>query len=295
MSPLRHDRPHRSGEAGPLHADRLGDQSAPPIVFLHGITGSRRYFRARVAPLASRYRLILPDLPGFGLSPKPHVEYTPQFFRDSVRGFMETEGLAGRPVTFIGHSLGAIVAVEYAAQWPDSVDRLVLVNLPRYSSPQEAHLLFYAGSPNYRKLLGEHSLSENLAQIRRTGFDLFFRYALRFPLAVYADCRKFTLRSLTSTLLSSLIHYSVDSALDRLRPGPILLIHGVRDTVAPIRNVRPILERYPFMRMEAIESSGHHVILTHSRRCLRLIEAFLAENPGARSKVEKGSRRTMNR
>lgn len=287
----RHDHhPHRSGEAGPLHADRLGDPNAPPIVFLHGITGSRRYFRARVASLASKYRLILPDLPGFGLSPKPHVEYTPKFFRDSVRSFMETEGLTGRPVTFIGHSLGAIVAVEYAAEWPEDVDRLVLVNLPRYSSPEEAHLLFYAGSPNYRKLLGEHSISENLAQLRRTGFDLFFRYALRFPLAVYADCRKFTLRSLTSTLMSSLINYSVDSALDRLRPGPVLLIHGVRDTVAPIDNVRPILERHPFMRMEGIESSGHHVILTHSRRCLKLIEAFLEKDAAAGTAARRGSR-----
>lgn len=269
------DRPHRPGEAGALHADRLGNSSSPLIVFLHGITGSRRYFKTRVADLASRYRLVIPDLPGFGLSPKPHVEYTPTFFRDSLRSFMESEGLVGRPCHFVGHSLGAIVAVEYAAAWPEDVRRLVLVNLPRYNSPEEAHLRFYAGSPNYRKLLGEHSVSENLAQLKRTGFDLFLRYALTFPLAVFADCRKFTLRSLTSTLLDSLIHYRVDGALEKMPEAPTLLIHGVRDTVAPAANVRPLPEMHPFMRLEEIKDSGHHVLLTHSRRCLSLIEEFL--------------------
>ncbi|HXI03002.1 MAG TPA: alpha/beta hydrolase, partial [Candidatus Saccharimonadales bacterium] len=235
------------------------------------------YFRGRVAPLASKYRLIIPDLPGFGLSPKPRVDYDPVFFRDSVRSFLTAEGLAGRPCVLVGHSLGSIVAVEYAAEWPEEVIGLALFNLPRYSSAEEAHLLFYAGSPNYRKLLGEDSLAENIAQLRRTGLDLFFRYAMSFPFAVYADCRKFTLRSLTSTLLNSLIHYSVDGALDRLKPVPALLVHGVRDTVAPLDNVRPVAKRFPWMRLEVIEGSGHHVLLTHSRRCLDLIGPLLEE------------------
>lgn len=275
----------RPGEPGILHADRLGDPASPPVVFLHGITGSRRYFRSRVAPLADRYRLIIPDLPGFGLSPKPHVDYTPTFFRDSVRRFLESEGLAGRPCVLVGHSLGSLVALEYAVAWPGEVRAMVLVNLPRYTSSEEAHQLFYAGSPNYRKLLGEHSIAENLAQLRRTGLDLFVRYALSFPLAVYADCRKFTLRSLTSTLEHSLIHHSVDRTLERLGPVPTLLIHGERDTVAPVENVRQLPRRYPFMRLETVAHSGHHVILTHTRRCMALIrpllsEAFTSTSPG---------------
>jgi pimeloyl-ACP methyl ester carboxylesterase len=276
MLPQPHSHhPHRPGEAGFLHADRLGDPDAPLVVFLHGITGSRRYFRRRVAPLASRYRLVIPDLPGFGLSPKPHVDYTPRFFRDSVRRFMEFEGLVGKPCVLVGHSLGSIVSVEYAAAWPGEVRALALVNLPRYESAEEAHLRFYSGSPNYRKLLGEHSIAETLAQLRRTGFDLFLRYALSFPFSLYADCRKFTIRSLTSTLLHSLIHYSVDDALNRLPPIPTLLIHGIRDTVAPLENLKPVMERHPSMRLERIPGSGHHVLLTHTRRCLNLITPLI--------------------
>ena len=146
-----------------------------------------------------------------------------------------------------------------------------MVNLPRYNSPEEAHLLFFAGSPNYRKLLGEDSLSENLVQLRRSGVDLVLRYAMSFPFSVYADCRKFTLRSLTSTLLHSLIHYDVDPVLERMEQVPTLLIHGDRDGVAPAGNVEPLIRRFPHMRLEIIRGSGHHVLLTHSRRCLGLM------------------------
>src|SRR5882724_6049543 len=281
MPSLRHDPTHRSGEPGPLHADRLGDRSSPALVLVHGITGSRRYFTGRVRGHASRYRILIPDLPGFGLSPKPHVDYTPQFFRDCLRRFLVEEGVAGRPHMIIGHSLGAIVTAEYAAAWPDEVTRVALLSLPRYRSPEEAHQLFWSGSPSYRKLLGEQSIGQNLAQLRRTGLDLFLRYAMRLPLAVYADARKFTLRSLTSTLWHSLLSYNVDSALSRMKPIPTLLIHGKRDQVAPLENLRPLPSLYPFMRLEEIDDSGHHIFLTHTRRCLALIDAFADASPTA--------------
>ncbi len=260
---------------GPLHAARLGDASARPLVFLHGITGSRRYWEHRVAGLARRYRVLIPDLLGFGLSPKPPVEYTLSCFTRSLRGFLEAEGIAGSPHVLVGHSLGALIGIQYAVLHDEEVPALVLLNLPRFGSSEEAHRLFWLGSPSYRKLLNEHSLSQNLSQIRRSGVDLFLRYLLTFPWGVVADCRKFTLRSLTSTLEHCLLNYRLDDTLPELRPRPVLLLHGRRDGVAPFENVRDLPERYPYMRLEAIPSSGHHVFLTHTRQCLAVIEDFL--------------------
>ncbi|HET6372233.1 MAG TPA: alpha/beta hydrolase [Candidatus Polarisedimenticolia bacterium] len=257
----------------------MGDPSATPLVFLHGITGSRRYWERRVAYLARWYRIIIPDLLGFGLSPKPPVDYTTTRFRDSLRDFLVAERIAGRPHVVVGHSLGALVAIEYAVAHDAEVSALVLLNLPRYESAEQAHRLFWLGSPSYRKLLNEHSLSENLSQIRRSGVDLFVKYLIKFPWSVVADCRKFTMRSLTSTLENCLLTYRVDEILPRLKPRPVLLIHGMRDGVAPFENVRDLPSAYPYMRLEAIPSSGHHVFLTHTRRCLKSIEEFLDPLP----------------
>ncbi len=264
---------------GPLHALRLGDPSARPLVFLHGITGSRRYWEKRVAPLQRQYRLVIPDLLGFGMSPKPPVDYTVSRFSTSVRDFLEQEKIAGRPHVLVGHSLGALISIQYAIEHPEEVEALVLLNLPRFRSSEEAHRLFWLGSPQYRKLLNEHSLVENLAQVKRSGVDLFLKYLVKFPWGVLADCRKFTMRSLTSTLENCLLNYRLDEVLPQLRPRPTLLVHGLRDGVAPFENIRHLPEEYPFMRLEVIPSSGHHAFLTHTRRSLRLIESFLGTVP----------------
>ncbi len=262
----------------PLHSVELGSTERQAILFLHGITGSRRYWQKRVRPLSLRYRLVLPDLLGFGLSPKPEIDYTMDVFRDSVRNLVEEIGLAGRPLTIVGHSLGSLIALEYAARYGAHVRRMVLFSVPRFSDPQTAHARFWRGSPHYRRLFNEHSLRETLAQMKRSGLEITLRYLFRFPWSVIVDAHKFTFRSLTSTLEHCLLNYPVDRILPAVPPIPILLVHGERDTVAPFESIRSLPAVYPRMRLESIRGTGHHLFLTHTRRCLEMIDKFLAED-----------------
>ena len=261
-----------------LHYDALGRQDAPAVMFLHGITGSRRYWRRKVRALARDFRLILPDLIGFGLSPKPYAEYTIDLFRESVRALVEEVGLADRPIIIVGHSLGGLIALEYAARYGPHVSRMALLSLPRFSDPATAHAIFWRGSPHYRRLLNEHSLAETLSQIKRSGLEITLRYILRFPWAVLIDSHKFTFRSLTSTLEHCLLNYQVDRILPRVPPIPTLLIHGERDSVAPLSHVRPLPALYPFMTLRTMKGTGHHLFLTHTRECLELISGFIEES-----------------
>lgn len=265
-------RPHNA-----LHYIERGPRNAPVVLCLHGITGSRRYWEKKTRSLARRYRLVLPDLIGFGLSPKPHVEYTMVLFRDSVRGLVEELRLADRPLVIVGHSLGALIALEYAARYGAHVSRMVLLSLPRFSDPVTAHQIFWRGSPHYRRLLNEHSLAETLAQIRRSGLELTLRYMFRFPWAVLVDSHKFTFRSLTSTLEHCLLNYQVDRILPAVPPVPALLIHGEQDSVAPLDHVRSLPGTYPFMRLRTVRGTGHHLFLTHTRLCLEMMHEFLRE------------------
>ncbi len=269
-----------------LHYVERGPADAPPILFLHGITGSRRYWQRRVRPLARDFRLILPDLIGFGLSPKPHVDYTMELFRDSVRSFLEEIGLADRPLAIVAHSLGGLVALEYAARYGGHLRRIAIFSLPRFSDPASAHAIFWRGSPHYRRLLNEHSFSETLAQMKRSGLEVTLRYLLRFPWSVLIDSHKFTFRSLTSTLDNCLLNYQVDRILPQVPAIPILLIHGERDSVAPLKHVAPLPVSYPFMRLRTIRGTGHHLFLTHTGRCLEILEDFLRrEGPISRMEL----------
>lgn len=272
-----------------LHYVERGPREAPALLFLHGITGSRRYWQRRVRPLAHSHRLILPDLIGFGLSPKPYVDYTIDLFRDTVRALVEELDLTRRPLTIIAHSLGSLVALEYAARYGAHVNRMVLLSLPRFSDPVTAHALFWKGSPHYRRLLNEHSLRETLSQMRRSGLEVTLRYVLRFPWSVIADSHKFTFRSLTSTLENCLLNYQVDRILAAVPPVPTLLIHGERDSVAPFDQVLPLPAHHPNMRLRSIRGTGHHLFITHTRHCLDMINEFLAEGEQAANRGKEAA------
>jgi len=260
-----------------LHYVDIGPRDAPPVLFLHGITGSRRYWLKRVRHLAGPYRLILPDLLGFGLSPKPHIEYAMPVFRDTVRNLVEELDVARRPLAIVAHSLGGLIALEYAVRFGAHVRCMTILSLPRFQDPATAHALFWRGSPHYRRLLNEHSLSQTLAQMRGSGLELTLRYLFRFPWSVLIDSHKFTFRSLTSTLERCLLNYQLDRVLPSVPPIPTLLIHGEQDSVAPLQHVRDIPLRYTQFRLVKFRGTGHHVFLTHPTDCMKLIEEFLRD------------------
>ena len=258
-----------------LHRSVVGPEGAPPVLVLHGITGSRRYWLPRVLPLARRHRLIIPDLPGFGLSPKPFTDYTPDFFVETLMGLLQHEGLRNQKIKIVGHSLGGIIGLEIAARYPDLVDRLTLMNIPRLNNADEAHDIWFEGSASYRNLLMANSVGHNLAQMRRTGLRLTARYMKRLPWAVLADCRRFTFRSLTSTLEHCLLNYRIDELLPSVPRVPCLLIHGTEDQVAPIGKTLAFPAMHPFPALEVIEGAGHHPFHTHTATCLELVRAHL--------------------
>lgn len=262
-----------------LASSTLGPADGRPLLVLHGITCSRRYWTPRILPLARRYRLLIPDLPGFGRSPKPYVNYDLEFFCEAIRGFLEQRGLANRPLPIISHSLGSLLSLEISARFPAQVERLVLMSLPRFACPDTAHRVMMSGSSSYRSLMAANSVGASVAQMRRTGWRLTARYVRRLPWSVLADSRKFTFRSLTSTLERCLLHHRVDATLDRCPPAlPTLMIHGELDQAAPLESVRDLPARAPYPELRVIAGAGHHPFHTHTSECLRLIDDFLNGN-----------------
>ncbi len=102
--------------------------AGPPLLLLHGLGGSGRYW-AGIAPLLAGERtLIAPDLAGFGRSDKPRVDYTRDFHVDSVVGLLDA--LAPGRVDIAGHSMGGVLAALVAARHPERAASLALVASP---------------------------------------------------------------------------------------------------------------------------------------------------------------------
>ena len=104
----------------------LDSGQGPPIVLIHGLGGSLWQWEYQQAALSGPHRLITLDLLGSGYSDKPDIEYTPQVMLEFFRGFLDALGI--QRASLIGNSMGAGVAVGMALNYPDRVDRLVLID-----------------------------------------------------------------------------------------------------------------------------------------------------------------------
>ncbi|HST43708.1 MAG TPA: alpha/beta fold hydrolase, partial [Luteimonas sp.] len=103
------------------------DPAAPTLVLLHGYTGSKENGFLLARALGRRYRLVLPDLPGWGGSSREaEGDYGYAAQADRVASFLEAIG--GRPVVLVGHSMGGGIAAVVAARYPYLVSHLGLLN-----------------------------------------------------------------------------------------------------------------------------------------------------------------------
>lgn len=98
----------------------------PPALLLHGFGGEIWMWERQVAALSKRYRLYIPDLLGYGYSDRPKVDYTPSFFIEMIRQFMDQLGVGS--ASLIGNSMGAGIAWAFALTHPERVDKLVLID-----------------------------------------------------------------------------------------------------------------------------------------------------------------------
>lgn len=111
-----------------VHYEVLG--RGRPVILLHGVIGSWRYWVPLLQRLQQSYRLYALDLFGFGDSAKNPTHFTLDKQVELVQSFMDELGVP--KAAFIGHGSGALVAAEFARRHPDHVARLLLVSVPLF-------------------------------------------------------------------------------------------------------------------------------------------------------------------
>ena len=119
---------HRSALANGtrIHYRRVG-AGAEAVVCLHGFPQTGRSWERLAARLAGRFTIIAPDLRGAGESQRPATGYDKKTMAADIHELVASLGF-GR-VHLVGHDIGAAVAYAYAAQWPDEVARLVMIEM----------------------------------------------------------------------------------------------------------------------------------------------------------------------
>src|SRR3712207_2204342 len=100
--------------------------SGPPVVLVHGMVNSSRHWQDVAMRLAERYTVVAPDLIGHGDSATPRGDYSLGAHAAAIRDLLAVIGIDR--ATFVGHSLGGGVALQFFYQFPQRVERLALVS-----------------------------------------------------------------------------------------------------------------------------------------------------------------------
>lgn len=237
-------------DSGVVHYEYFG--RGRPLIFIHGWLGSWRYWVPAMDALSDEYRVYALDLWGFGDSDKSKREYSVRSYVQLLNAFIQKLGVLG-PIPFVGHALGATVAVAFALQYPEEVDRVMAVSLPL--SGEAINRRFLAG-----------------------GNSIFDRVLGRSPTAGYETIEQETHRTAPNAIqesVESVIGLDLRALLPTL-PHPLLVLYGENDSVvlpAPESEFQILKSN---VRVLSMPDTRHFPMLDRSSQFNRLLLDFLS-------------------
>jgi len=246
----------------------------PPIVLLHGLGGSLYDWRHLIRPLAKEHRVLALDLLGAGESEIPEKEdFSIAAQARRVKGLLDTLGVPR--ATLVGNSYGGGIALRFAQDWPERVDKLVLINSICYAD----NIPTYVG---LAKAPCAECVAETLPLGKMTRWVLRGSYRTVEKLSdeeldtYIRELQAPGRRSAIVRIVRDVVPPDTTEFEARLKSirSPALLLWGTSDETVPIHLGRRLLRDLP--HAELVELDAGHVPNQESPdEVLRLIRRFL--------------------
>ncbi|MES2257445.1 MAG: alpha/beta fold hydrolase [Pseudomonadota bacterium] len=255
-----------------IHYHDVG-QGDVPVVFLHGSgPGASGYsnFKNNYPEFAAHgHRVIVPDLPGYGLSSKPaDAEYVLDFFVGALRELLQA--LDVRRCVLVGNSLGGAIAIKYALDHPQDVQRLVLM-APGGVEERET----YFKMEGIQRMVALFAGRQLNAVTMRELMTLLVADPVHITDALIAE-RLPICELQPTTVLSTMKVPNMTERLGELA-CPVLAFWGTEDRFNPVGGALKLLDNCRDARCLLLNRCGHWVMVEHrelfNRHCLE----FLAE------------------
>ncbi len=251
----------------------------PPVIFLHGLAASSRYWHPVAEHLGDTgLRLYMVDLLGFGRSPRPEVTYDPNDHLGALSVWRRAAGLGHAPLVLVGHSVGALLALEWAKRDP-SIEGVVLVSVPVYRDAGEARQRLAGLSLLNRLTLSRPPLARALCEIMCRTRPLWRLLAPLLvpdvPSEVARDAVLHSWRSFSGTLQNCVFGSTISITDLEAVSAPLLFLHGTADRTAPVEDVGGLASHLSRARLIELPGIGHDPPLSNHDRLATEILAFV--------------------
>ncbi len=280
----------------PLNVIELGE--GPPLLFIHGLSGCWPNWLEQLPVFAGRvdatgspaaggpiggHRVIALDLPGFGRSPMPREPISISSYARTLDALFDALGISAAAV--VGNSMGGFISAELAINFPQRVERLVLVSpagLSTFGDPRGTR-----GLQQLRRMerviaiqagwVAAHADTvARRARLREAVFGLVARHPSRLPAALVAEQIRGAGKPGFLQALQANLDYDFRHRLPEIA-CPTLVVWGDRDRVITVRDAERYTELIPNSRKVIFEDTGHVAMLERPAEFNALLEGFLRE------------------
>lgn len=254
----------------------------PALLLIHGLGCDSSTWRPVIEGLARHYTVIAPDLLGHGASDKPRADYSLGGFANGMRDLLTVLGID--KVTVVGHSLGGGVAMQFAYQFPERTQRMVLV-APGGMGPEVTPFIRAITLPGAHQVIGLATLPV-VRHLGKAGLRLLHRRGpiqardLAEVAEIYETMKdpaaRAAIRHVTRAVVD--LRGQVVTMVDRAyltEAMPMLVVWGRQDMVIPARHADSVDLIAPGAVVEVMENCGHFPHKDHPDRFMRVLDAFI--------------------
>ena len=262
--------------------------SGPAVLLLHGLGCDHTTWAPVIAALSRRYTVIAPDLLGHGKSAKPRADYSVGGYANGMRDLLTVLGID--KVTVVGHSLGGGVAMQFAYQFPERTERMILV-APGGMGPDVTMAIRAVTLPGFHAAMGvvtlpglRHLTTTALRALAASGVSR--ARDLDEVAAIVDSFKDRKARTAIRHVVSHVVDWrgQVVTMADRAyltAAMPMCVIWGTDDAVIPVRHAGNAAEMAPAAMVEVIANAGHFPHKDHPQRFVKIVNDFIRMNPPA--------------
>lgn len=257
--------------------------SGPVLLLLHGLACDHRTWNKVLAPLAEHFTVIAPDFLGHGASDKPRADYSIAGYANGMRDLMTILGID--KATVVGHSFGGGVAMQFAYQFPERTERLILVSSGGLG-PDVTPALRAITLPGFHQVIGVLSLPgirqvtrATLLGLKATGVDDL--RDMDEVADIIASWRDPVARRVIQHLVRNCVDLNGQIITMRDRAYltaamPMALVWGADDHVIPASHVDIVRSLDLDATIEVFADSGHFPHKDHPERFVQFVTDFVA-------------------
>ncbi len=254
-----------------------------PVIFIHGYGAKKEIWRTQVVDISKEFQTITFDIRGTGKSDRPNIPYTMKMLAEDVKGLMDFIGV--EKVHLIGRSFGGMIAQNFVLQYPEKVEKLVLIatNFGRTDTD-------WVEIPKKGRLEEVETIKRDPSKAFKQKSRWVFHVKFRKEMEANPSKKFFDIFSMEDLIRESTINPSrpqdiINQAeamkthytLERLHEikNKTLLIAASHDRQTPVSVMTEMRKRIPNSELKVISEAGHFMTLSRASEVNDIILNFL--------------------